>query len=346
LHRVLLIHSDLIAAGAGDVLAAQFSIARAASFDDALECLLGGEVFDAAVFCCGSEMDLGNALELAGALEGAPLIVLSDLALPANYPDLLRLSMNLDPEALAALIRASADAHRTERELHAARQEVQDLYRIVTHDMGAPARHVGGFVRLLMEKLGEDLTEDQRELAGFATDASRQLQEMLHDLLELSRVRSTAEPFSETDCQAVFEMTLERLATQIEETGARITCDRMPTIQTNEAQWQTVFFNLLDNAVKFRSDETPVIHVGYEQTEREHTFSIRDNGIGIQPQFFERIFAPFQQLHPKNKFPGTGMGLPICKRIIERHGGRIRIESNPEGGSTFHFSIPPIPVEA
>ncbi|MDA1140869.1 MAG: ATP-binding protein [Planctomycetota bacterium] len=336
---VLLITPDLLTANARELMAAHFSISTATSLDKAFK-IFGHEALDAVVFCCRNESDQSQSQVLADFLDGTPLLVLADQALPADHSDLMCLNNNLDGQVLITLIRASIDAHRARNSLEAARKEIQGTYYSVAHDLGAPVRAIDGFVRLLMESLGDKMTADQRRFEGFVTDGCRQLQEMLQSLLVLSRVRTRGEEFAETDCRAAFTTALRQLTPAIEESRAQITNEELPIVQADELQLQMLFFNLLENAIKFRSDEAPVIHVGYKHAETEHIFSFKDNGIGIKPEFFERIFAPFQQLHPRHKFPGTGMGLPICKRIIERHGGRIWAESTPGVGSTFSFSIP------
>jgi len=162
-------------------------------------------------------------------------------------------------------------------------------------------------------------------------------------LLAYSRVGTRGKPFQPTDCQAVLNQVLANLKVAIEESGAVITQDHLPMVMADESQMAQLFQNLINNAIKFRGKASPQVHISAEQKEKDWVFSVRDNGIGIDPQYYERIFMLFQSLHSREEYPGTGMGLAICKKIVERHGGRIWVESEPGKGSTFYFTIPKFP---
>ena len=168
------------------------------------------------------------------------------------------------------------------------------------------------------------------------------MQRLINDLLGYSRVGTRGKPFQATDCEAVFDQAVANLQVAIEESGAVVTHAPLPTVMADGSQLVQLFQNLFANAVKFRSDKRPEIHVGAEPKDGEWQFSVRDTGIGIDPEYHERIFVIFQRLHGREEYPGTGIGLAICKKIVERHGGRIWVESQPGEGSTFHFTIPMI----
>jgi light-regulated signal transduction histidine kinase (bacteriophytochrome) len=165
------------------------------------------------------------------------------------------------------------------------------------------------------------------------------MQRLLNDLLVYSRVTTQAQPLERTDVESVLVQALENLQLAIEEAGATITHDALPTVEADETQLIQLFQNLIGNALKFRGDQLPHVHVAATPQDGRWTFSVRDNGIGIAPDQQERIFEIFQRAHDRSKYAGTGIGLAICKRIVERHGGRIWVESQPETGATFYFSL-------
>jgi len=166
------------------------------------------------------------------------------------------------------------------------------------------------------------------------------MQTLIEDLLTLSRVETQSKPPVRTDCGAVLQAALDNLEVPIRESGAIITHDAMPFVTLDPGQLLQVFQNLLGNAIKFRSRRTPNIHIGAVRHLDGWRFSVRDNGIGIDRQYFERIFRIFQRLHTREEYPGSGIGLSVCEKIVLRHGGRIWLESELNRGSTFYFSIP------
>jgi light-regulated signal transduction histidine kinase (bacteriophytochrome) len=163
---------------------------------------------------------------------------------------------------------------------------------------------------------------------------------LINDLLAYSRVGTRGEPFMPISLSSVLSAATTNLEIAIEEGHAVVTRDRLPTVLGDESQLIQLFQNLLGNTIKFRSDATPRIHVGVEKTKDEWVFSVRDNGIGIDMKYAERIFAVFQRLHAREEYPGTGIGLAVVKKIVERHGGRVWVESEPANGSTFYFTLP------
>ncbi|MFA5897103.1 MAG: ATP-binding protein, partial [Thermoplasmata archaeon] len=163
---------------------------------------------------------------------------------------------------------------------------------------------------------------------------------LINDLLTYSRVGTRGREFQPTDVDVVLDKALADLRLAVEESDTEITKDPMPTVMADEAQLAHVFLNLVGNAIKFHGAGRPRVHIGAGRKGREWIFSVRDNGIGIDPKYFDRLFVMFQQLHGRDEYPGTGIGLAICKKIVERHGGRIWVESEPGQGSTFYFTIP------
>lgn len=166
------------------------------------------------------------------------------------------------------------------------------------------------------------------------------MQALINDLLAYSRVGTRGKPFVPADCAAVLAGVLADLNVALQESGAVVTHAALPSVRADATQLMQLFQNLIANAIKFRGERPPEIRVGAERGAGEWVFSVRDNGIGIEPQYFERVFGVFQRLHTRREYPGTGIGLAICKKIVERHGGRIWVESQPGQGSTFYFTLP------
>jgi light-regulated signal transduction histidine kinase (bacteriophytochrome) len=215
---------------------------------------------------------------------------------------------------------------------------------------------VSSYVQLLARRYQGKFDADADEFIHYAVDGATRMQQLINDLLAYSRVDTRGKAFVRTDCEAVLEQTLDNLQIAIEESGAAITHDHLPTLLADEGQLVQLFQNLISNALKFHGPEPPRIHVsarlqpaetgplsaiGHAERPSAHwLFAIRDNGIGLDPQFAERIFIIFQRLHTRVEHPGTGIGLAICKKIVERHGGRIWVDSAPGQGTTFYFTIP------
>jgi len=224
-------------------------------------------------------------------------------------------------------------------DLERSNRELQQFAYVASHDLQEPLRMVASFVQLLAERYKGKLDTDADEFIGYAVEGANRLQNMINDLLEYSRVESRGKPFESTDCEAVLEQVLMNLKFSIEESGATITRDPLPKLYADTSQLMQLFQNLISNALKFRGKDLPAIRISAESKENEYVFSVRDNGIGIDPQYKDRIFIIFQCLHGR-EYPGTGIGLAVCKRIVERHGGRIWVESESGKGSTFFFTIP------
>ena len=224
-------------------------------------------------------------------------------------------------------------------ELRRSNEELGQFAYIASHDLQEPLRMISSYLQLIEHRYKDKLDQDANEFITYAVDGANRLQNMINGLLSYSRVESRGKPFVDVDCERVLVQVLSNLTFAIEKSGASVTHDPLPTIQSDESQLIQVFQNLIENAVKFRGREPLKVHLSAERREGEWVFAVKDNGMGIEEQYQERIFTMFQQLQGR-RYPGVGIGLTICRRIIDRHKGRIWIESETGKGSTFYFSIP------
>ena len=226
-------------------------------------------------------------------------------------------------------------------DLERSNRELEQFAYVASHDLQEPLRLVSSYTQLLAQRYKGKLDSTADEFIGFAVDGASRMQRLIQDLLTYSRVASKNNLTVLTDCNTCLHNALSNLSVSIEENKAQVTFDPLPPVVAAENQIVQLFQNLIGNAIKFRSDESPKIHVSAKASRDgdQWTFSVRDNGIGIAPEFFDRIFAIFQRLHTRRKYAGTGIGLALCKRIAERHGGRIWVESEPGKGSIFYFTI-------
>jgi light-regulated signal transduction histidine kinase (bacteriophytochrome) len=230
-------------------------------------------------------------------------------------------------------------------ELARSNTELQHFAYVASHDLQEPLRMVASYMQLLARRYKGKLDSDADEFIGFAVDGATRMQTLITALLTYSRVGTQAKAFEPIDCDAVLDTILGGLKTAIEDSGAVITRDPLPTVMGDGTQLGQLFQNLIGNGVKFRGAVAPQIHVSSRRNGKGWIFSVRDHGIGIDSRYTERIFVMFQRLHAKGEYPGTGIGLAICKKIVERHGGEIWVESRPGDGSTFYFTIPTIDNE-
>jgi PAS domain S-box-containing protein len=236
---------------------------------------------------------------------------------------------------------AEAVLARYAAELERSNQELEQFAYIASHDLQEPLRTVTSYVQLLEMYYKGQLDAAADEYIAFAVDGAARMHALIKGLLDYSRVDTDGAPFQPTDCQVVLDYTLANLQASIKESGTTVTHDSLPTVMADAAQLARVFQNLVGNAIRFRSDRPPEIHIGAERRDGRSTwlFSVQDNGIGIEPEYAEHIFLIFKRLHTRDEYPGTGIGLAMCKRIVERHGGQIWVESHPGQGSTFYFTI-------
>jgi signal transduction histidine kinase len=230
-------------------------------------------------------------------------------------------------------------------ELERSNAELGQFVYVASHDLQEPLRMVASYLQLVDTRYREKLDDDGREFIGFAVDGAKRMQLLINDLLSYSRVGKKGQPLQPAGCEQALQMAMRNLEVAIRESGVQITHDPLPTVMGDATQLEQLFQNLLGNAMKFRRDEPPKIHVGAEQKDGCWCLSVRDNGIGIEAQYFDRIFVVFQRLHSRSVYPGTGIGLAICKKIVERHGGAIWVESEFGKGSTFCFTIPSSPSD-
>ena len=235
---------------------------------------------------------------------------------------------------------AEEELKKLSDELARSNADLQQFAYTASHDLQEPIMVVAGFVNLLARRYKGKLDEKADEFIEHAIDGTKRMQVLIKDLLDYSRVGSTDKSFQPTDCLSVLDKAVFNLQIALKESGAVITRDDLPTVMADSSQLIRLFQNLISNAIKFRGKEAPRIHISAKEKEDEWIFSFKDNGIGIDPKFSDQIFVMFQRLHTKKEYPGTGIGLATCKKIIERHGGRIWVESEPGKGSTFFFSIP------
>ena len=225
-------------------------------------------------------------------------------------------------------------------ELARSNAELEQFAYVVSHDLQEPLRMVASYVQLLEVRYKDRLDSDAHDFIAFAVDGATRMKQMIADLLAYSRVGRLAKQFVPVACEAVLGQACADLQAAMAEAAAQVSQGPLPTVQGNAGQLTHLFQNLIGNAIKFRGREPPRIHVSAERNGQEWVFSVRDNGIGLDPQFADRIFLVFQRLHRHEDYPGTGIGLAIARKIVEHHGGRIWVESEPGKGATFHFTVP------
>ena len=236
-----------------------------------------------------------------------------------------------------AVLRAAYD------ELARSNAELQQFAYVASHDLQEPLRMIGSYTQLLERRYGDKLDSDAREFMSFIVEGATRMKQLIEDLLAYSRVGTRGKELRQVPLQLALERALVNLRAAIESSGAHITHDAFPEVSGDDTQLTQLFQNLIGNAIKFRKADEPLrIHVGVQDAGDEWRFSVSDNGIGIEPQYFERIFMVFQRLHTRDEYPGTGIGLAICKKVVDRHRGRIWVESAHGKGSTFVFTLPKV----
>jgi light-regulated signal transduction histidine kinase (bacteriophytochrome) len=218
--------------------------------------------------------------------------------------------------------------------------ELEQFAYVASHDLQEPLRMITGYTQLLAKRYGDRLGQDAGEYIGFMVDGAKRMRQLIQDILTYSRAGRGDRPFAATDFDQVLRQSLVTLQLAIEESGALVTHDELPTIDCDPGQMAQLMQNLLGNAIKYRDGRAPEIHVSCRRREADWLFGVKDNGIGIEPQYAERVFIIFQRLHTREEYDGTGIGLAVCKKIVERHGGKIWLESTPGQGSTFFFTLP------
>jgi len=231
--------------------------------------------------------------------------------------------------------------HKLNEDLASSNRELEHFAYVASHDLQEPLRMVSSYTQLLAKRYDGQLDEDAREFIHYAVDGADRMQHLIHDLLSYSRVATHGDHFAPVDTQAVLAAAIANLQIAIQESGAVVTHGPLPVLNGDRSQLMRVFQNLIANAIKFRKgDEPPSVHVSCERRDGHWCFAVQDNGIGIDRQYFERIFVIFQRLHTREEYPGTGLGLALCQRIVVRHGGEMWVESEVGQGTTFFFTIP------
>jgi signal transduction histidine kinase len=238
------------------------------------------------------------------------------------------------------LMQARQALEQSVTELARSNTDLQQFAYVASHDLQEPLRMIASYTQLLAKRYKGQLDADADEFIAYAVDGANRMQRLIQDLLAYARVDTQGQVFAPTSLEAVVGHALDNVRAAVEESRAVVTHDPLPTVMADERQLLQLFQNLLSNALKFRGDQPPRVHVSAEQHDHEWRFAVRDNGIGIDPQYADKIFVIFQRLHNTGEYPGTGIGLAICKKIVERHGGGIWLESQPGQGSTFYFTLP------
>jgi len=234
---------------------------------------------------------------------------------------------------------AEEELKRTVAELERSNQDLEQFAYVASHDLQEPLRMVSSYTQLLAKRYKDSLDKDANEFIDYAVDGANRMQRLIEDLLSYSRVSSRGKEPVAGDAHSALSEAIANLSTAISESGAVVANDDLPEVRADRTQLAQVFQNLISNAIKFRGEEPPRVHVSAERKGWEWVFAVKDNGMGIEPEYHQRIFTIFQRLHGREEYPGTGIGLALCKRIVERHGGSMWVESEPGKGSTFYFSL-------
>jgi light-regulated signal transduction histidine kinase (bacteriophytochrome) len=238
---------------------------------------------------------------------------------------------------------------QTTNHLARSNQELEQFAYVASHDLQEPLRMVASFTQLLAQRYGDKLDRDGREFIGFAVDGATRMKQLIEDLLAYSRVTAKGRPMAVVDTRNSLSLALRNLGAAILESGAEVDYDRLPPVRADGFQIVQLFQNLVGNAIKFRTPGVPPrVHIEASHAAgdpRQWQFRVSDNGIGIEPKHFDRIFAIFQRLHTRREYPGTGIGLALCRRIVESYQGRIWVESEPGKGTAFLFTLPEVDPE-
>ena len=230
-------------------------------------------------------------------------------------------------------------------ELARSNHDLEQFAYVASHDLQEPLRMVAAYTQLLAERYRGKLDENADKYIGYAVEGALRMQTLIHDLLAFSRVGRAETDRKNGECNAALNNALENLRSALEESGAVVTHDHLPAVAVEPTQLVQLFQNLIGNAIKFRGKESPAIRVSAEKQDATWLFTVADNGIGISPQYKDKIFVIFQRLHTREEYSGNGVGLAICKKIVEHHGGRIWVESELGCGATFHFTLPARPAD-
>jgi light-regulated signal transduction histidine kinase (bacteriophytochrome) len=246
------------------------------------------------------------------------------------------------PFVLASVVDISV-RKQAEQELLRSNEELERFAYVASHDLQEPLRTVASYVQLLDRRYRDKLDADAGELIAYAAQSAMRMQRLIEDLLAFSRVGTRGGVLVRTDAALAVAASLESLQAAVAEADATVTHEVLPTVLADPPQLEHLFTNLIGNALKFRGAQPARVHITAARDGPRWVFSVQDSGIGIDPQDFDRVFVILQRLHGRDEYPGTGIGLAICKKIVERHGGRIWVEAKPGSGSTFRFTLPAPP---
>ncbi len=252
----------------------------------------------------------------------------------------IKAALGLRKAIVNIVLRQADELALLAQDLERSNAELKKFAYVASHDLQEPLNQVANYVQLLEMRYNDELDEDAKEFINYAVEGVSLMQTLIDDVLAYSKVDMQRIEFQTIEANTALEHALGNLRRRIQKSGVVITQDELPTVMADSTQLMQLFQNLIGNAIKFRSHKTPEIHIGATRLEDEWLFSVQDNGIGIDPQFSDRIFVIFQRLHTRDEYPGTGMGLAICKKIVECHRGRIWVESQLGEGATFYFTIP------
>ena len=246
----------------------------------------------------------------------------------------------------AALEQQTRELERIRAELEESNERLEQFAYVASHDLQEPLRMVSSYLQLVDQRYGDELDEDGEEFLAFAVDGAERMREMIDGLLAYSRVETQGDPFEPIDMNAVLEDVRQDLAVCIEESDATIEDGDLPQVEGDPRQLRQLFQNLLSNAIEYSGDESPHVEIDAERDGETWTVAVRDDGIGIEPDAQDRVFDVFQRLHGQEEHPGTGIGLALCERIAERHGGDICLDSEPGEGSTFSVALPALEAKS
>jgi light-regulated signal transduction histidine kinase (bacteriophytochrome) len=245
----------------------------------------------------------------------------------------------------AELATVNRQLQQLNQELVRSNHELQQFAYIASHDLREPLRMVTSFTQLLAKRYSGQLDAEADKIIHFAVDGATRMEVLIEGLLAYCRLGSQTETFKEIDCEAILDRALSNLQLTIEETKTQIIRNPLPTVIGDAAQLIQLFQNLIANGIKYRGEASPIIKIGAKAQEQEWLFWVKDNGIGIDPKYSDRIFQIFQRLHTKQEYPGTGIGLAICQKIVEHHDGKIWLESKVQQGATFYFTLRNVSVQ-
>ncbi|MDY6864442.1 MAG: PAS domain S-box protein [Halobacteriota archaeon] len=242
-------------------------------------------------------------------------------------------------------VKAEIKVNELMNDLERSNKELEQFAYVASHDLQEPLRMVSSYLTLLSRRYKGKLDSDADDFIHFAVDGATRMQRMINDLLTYSRVGTRGKPFEEVDSETLLKDALSNLEIRIEESSAIVTHDPLPTVMADDVQFVQLLQNLIGNSIKYNDKDTPEVHIGVEDKDGDWLFSVKDNGIGIEPEYIDSVFEIFRRLPTEKEYEGSGIGLSVCKKIVERHGGRIWLESEPGSGTTFYFTVPSLKNE-